>query len=64
MEENYNNSAKPFYRSKKWWMAILGVITPVLTKFTGIELSEQIQLAIITLIGVYIGGESWIDSKK
>jgi len=49
--------------SRKWWMALIGVIVAVVSHFAGIEISlEAVLLIAIPILG-YIFGESWIDKS-
>jgi len=53
---------KPFWRSKKWWMAIIGGVVPIANHVLGLELSvAEIFAVVLPLIG-YILGEAWTDA--
>ena len=53
---------KPFYKSKKWWSAMIAVAIPVLNHFLGWGMDmEQVALIVLPLIG-YVFGEAWTDA--
>lgn len=53
---------KPFYRSKKWWTAILAAVIPVLNHAFGWGIdAEELILIVLPLIG-YVLGEAWTDA--
>lgn len=55
---------KPFYRSKKWWAAVVGVAIPVCLKQFGIHLTPEETIAIIFPITSYILGQGIADIHK
>ena len=53
---------KPFWRSKKWWVAIIAAAIPVANEALGLNLdATELTLIVIPLIG-YIFGEAWTDA--
>ncbi len=54
---------KPFWRSKKWWAAVVAALVPVLNQFFGIGLDSGEVTAIIVPAIVYILGQSYVDAK-
>ena len=53
---------KPFWKSKKWWVAIIAAVVPVANAVLGLDLdTAELSLVIIPLIG-YIFGEAWTDA--
>jgi uncharacterized membrane protein len=55
---------KPFWKSKKWWAAIIGVAIPLILKEFGIFLTPDEVVAIITPITAYILGQGIADVGK
>lgn len=56
---------KPFYKSKKWWMAMLGYSVPLcLTKFLGIELTTEEITTMVMPVNAYIVGQGMADFGK
>ncbi len=51
-------SAKPFWKSKRFWMTAAGVLIPVVNKITGLGLSESEIIPIIGAIAAYVLGKS------
>lgn len=53
---------KPFWRSKKWWVAIIAAAIPVANNLLNLNLdATELTLIVIPLIG-YIFGEAWTDA--
>ena len=53
---------KPFWKSKKWWVAIIAAAVPVANAVLGLDLdTAELSLVIVPLIG-YIFGEAWTDA--
>ena len=53
---------KPFYRSKKWWTAIIAALVPTANSIFSLGMeAEQLATIVLPLIA-YVIGESWIDS--
>ena len=53
--------------SRKFWMALSGLVVAVMTAFNINDLNVQQTATIITAIGVvaaYIFGESWVDTTR
>ena len=47
---------KPFWHSKKWWMAMIGFVVPLLNSFLGWDLkADQVSTIILPLIAYVIG---------
>lgn len=59
-----NKDEKPFWKSKKWWVAIIGVAIPLILKEFGIHLTPDEVVAIITPITAYIVGQGIADIGK
>ena len=55
---------KPFWESRKWWFAILAVILPIVSKVFMMEISDNVIIAVEALLGIAIGAEATIDTKK
>ena len=53
---------KPYYKSKKWWTAILAAAIPAANGIfkLGLE-TEQVMTVVLPLIA-YVIGEAWVDS--
>jgi len=53
---------KPFYKSKKWWTAVLAALVPVVNHAFNLGLdAAEVAIIIIPLIG-YVLGEAWTDA--
>ncbi len=55
---------KPFYKSKKFWMSILTMFVPMISKSLGIELDTQELMASIAGPVSYVLGQAYVDGKK
>jgi len=57
--------AKPVNRwaSRKFLVAVVGSASLVLADVNGVKLSPETLASIVTLAGLFIGGEAFIDSK-
>lgn len=53
---------KPFYRQKKWWAFVVGVVVPVANQFLRLELDPEVVLGIVIVAVGYIIGEAWTDA--
>ena len=53
---------KPWYRSKKWYTAMLAAIIPILNNRFGFGLETQELLAIVLPMIAYVLGEAWTDA--
>jgi len=63
MEINEYDVNKPFWRSKRWWLAVIAVLIPIASHALGWELDTGEIMAVITPIVVYILGQSYVDAK-
>ena len=53
---------RPFWKSKKWWVAIIAALIPIANSAFGFNLDPtELTLIILPLIG-YIFGEAWTDA--
>ena len=53
---------KPFYKSKKWWMAIAGAISMIIGNYLGIDPTTLLE--VFGLIIIYILGQAGVDIAK
>jgi uncharacterized membrane protein YqaE (UPF0057 family) len=53
---------KPFWKQKKWWMAIVGVAVPVLNNIFDLGLETEAVIGIVLVVVGYIIGEAWTDA--
>ena len=53
--------AKPFWKSKKWWMSIVGVAVTAVASY--VEIPTEGILTIAGLILGFVFGEAYIDGK-
>ena len=54
--ENENKKEKQFWKSKKWWAMLIGVVVPIANKALDLNLSiEELQLVIGPLIAYVMG---------
>jgi len=53
-------------KSSKFWAAVVGLVVVILTEIAGVseETAKQIQVAVLTLIGIFIGGTAIEDAAK
>ncbi len=63
METNEYDVNKPFWQSKRWWLAVIAVLIPIASHALGWELDTGEIMAVITPIVVYILGQSYVDAK-
>ena len=62
--ENENKKEKQFWKSKKWWAMLIGVVVPIANKVLDLNLSiEELQLVIGPLIA-YVMGQGIADIEK
>lgn len=62
--ENENKKEKQFWKSKKWWAMLIGVVVPIANKVLDLNLSiEELQLVIGPLIA-YVMGQGIADIGK
>ena len=62
--ENENKKEKQFWKSKKWWAMLIGVVVPIANKALDLNLSiEELQLVIGPLIA-YVMGQGIADIGK
>jgi uncharacterized membrane protein len=55
---------KPFFKSKKWWTAVIAALIPIANNVLGWELDPiELMAVVIPLIG-YIMGEAWTDATN
>jgi len=53
---------KPFYKSKKWWTAIIAGIVPVVNTYSGLELSAAEVTAVVVPLVTYVIAEGIVDA--
>ena len=59
-----NKKEKQFWKSKKWWAMLIGVVVPIANKVLDLNLSiEELQLVIGPLIA-YVMGQGIADIGK
>ena len=53
-------------KSRKFWMAIGGLLTVAATEWLNLspELTEQVVSAVIIIVPAYIGGQGIVDAMK
>ena len=49
----------PFYSDKSFWMVILGIILPIISKKIGIQLSVEEIAGLVTTIIAFVAGNKW-----
>jgi hypothetical protein len=52
------------FASRKFLVSLVTVVSLVASKFTGVELSEAEIISIASVVSVYLGGQSFVDSKN
>lgn len=57
------NERKHWLLSRKFWIAVVTVLTMILADSFGLELDPETIVAIILPVVAYILGESYIDAK-
>ena len=57
------NERKHWLLSRKFWIAVVTVLTMILADSFGLELDPEVIVAIILPVVAYILGESYIDAK-
>lgn len=60
---NAYNINKPFWRSKKWWMAAIAVVIPVLNQAFGLGLDVGEITAIAAPVVAYILAQAFVDAS-
>ncbi len=60
--EKYDINKKPWH-SKKWWMAVIGIVIPLVNHFFGMGLNPIEISAVLAPIIAYLLGQSYVDSK-
>jgi|TARA_S200002703_G_C3583414_1_gene179172 hypothetical protein len=55
---------KAFYKSKKWWAAVIGASIPVLNRISGLELGPQELVLVTTPVVGYVLGQGVADIGK
>lgn len=60
---NDYNINKSFWQSKKWWMAIIAALIPVIGRAMGWELNTEEILAIVSPIVAYILAQAFVDAN-
>ena len=53
---------KPFYASKKWWMAAIAALIPIINTSFGLDLDPSELATVIVPLIAYVVGEAWVDS--
>ena len=51
------------FTSRKFILAGISFLTVLLTRAFSVELPKELELALISVVVIWIGGESYIDSK-
>jgi len=55
---------KPFYLSKKFWVAAIGAAVLLLTDGLGLKLEADTIAGVSAIVLGYIGAQGWIDTKQ
>ncbi len=53
---------KPFWKQKKWWMAVVGVAVPVLNHLLDLGIDPEAVIGVVLVVVGYIIGEAWTDA--
>jgi hypothetical protein len=56
--------SRPFWKSKKFWVMVLGVVIPLIERYTNANLTTEIIFTIEGVLGAYLAGQSWHDHGK
>lgn len=51
-------------KSRKFWVAVIPLISAIVTEFTGVEVSQDAYLGVAGVIMAYLVGQSWVDQKE
>lgn len=57
------DATKPFYKSKKFWMAVVSGLLVVTNEGLGLELPIEAIMAVAGIAIAYILGQSAVDAK-
>jgi len=57
-------SRKSPWKSRKFWVALVTLVSMLVSHFAGVELDAEEILAIVLPAVAYILGEAWVDSRK
>lgn len=60
--ENYDIN-KPFWQSKRWWMAVIAVFIPVLNQLGGLGLDAGEIAVIAAPVVAYILAQAFVDAS-
>ena len=55
---------KAFYKSKKWWAAVVGALLPILNRVSGLDLDATELVLVSTPLVGYILGQGVADIGK
>ncbi len=53
---------KPFWKQKKWWAGVVGVLVPVLNHLLDLGLDPEAVIGVVIVVVGYIIGEAWTDA--
>lgn len=53
-----------FWKSKKFWFAVVGVFVPIVNSALGLEMATETVMTIVGPIMAYIVGQGIADVKK
>ncbi len=54
---------KPFYKSKKWWTALIAFAVPVVNYLFGFAIDPNAVWVIISPLLIYLLGQAYVDGK-
>ncbi len=54
---------KPFYKSKKWYAMVIGVLIPVFNYVLGLDICPDVIWSVVAPIAAYILGQAYVDAK-
>ena len=58
-----NETASPFWRSKKFLASLVGMLIPVLNSLLSLNISEEATLQIVMVLVTYVSGETLLDYR-
>ena len=61
MDKGYNSN-KPFWQSKKWWMAAIAVAIPIVNQLFALGLDVGEITAIAAPVVAYILAQAYVDA--
>lgn len=58
------HNGKPFWESKKWWMAIIAAVVPLANGIFGMGLSVEQVATVVVPLAAYIVGQGIADHGR